>query len=118
MENNLIELEKNSVKVLFDLFDDLLLKTDIKGESNLKASEVKRIKYYTSYRIKERVLENSEIWPLILEINKLNFNSIKEIRKVHLKLARINNKKSVYLKKKNQENGFKRGLRAIKKLFD
>jgi len=89
-----ISLEKNSIDVLESRFQNLLNGVDTKKyqftSNNQKETTIRTIKSFVKERISEKKLDsNSELWKIILDIEKLNFNEITEIKKIYSRLYNL-----------------------------
>ncbi len=85
-----ISLEKNSIDILESRFQNLLKGVDTKKyqytSNNQKQTTIRAIKSFVKEISSEKKLESkSEIWKIILDTKKLNFDDINEIKKIYSK---------------------------------
>jgi hypothetical protein len=89
-----ITLEKNSIDILESRFQNLLKGSDTTKykytSENQKQTTIKSLKSFIKERISEKSLnKNTEIWEIIMEIKKLDFNNIEEIKKIYSNLYNL-----------------------------
>jgi len=92
-----ISLEKNSINVLEYRFQNLLNGLDTNKHKytsdNQKQTTIRTIKSFVRERLSEKKLEpSSEIWKILLDIEKLNFENIRGVKKIYSKLYNLQGK--------------------------
>ncbi len=106
MEN---QLEKNSTNILEARFENLLKGIDTEKykytSENQKQTTIRSIKSLVKERLSEKGLnQNSQIWKIIIDMDKLNFEDIIEIKRIYSKLYNLNdNQRSTYFKQVGRE---------------
>ena len=89
-----ISLEKNSIDILESRFQNLLKGTDTDKyqytSENQKQTTIKTIKSFIKERLSEKKLDsNSEIWKIILDVQKLNFENMEAVKKIYSRLYNL-----------------------------
>lgn len=100
------EITLNTINILLKKFDDLLLGMDTK-EHKFKTKQEKNrlitsIQNYISYRLKEKIIQNQELWHLLKEITQINLSSKRKSQQFLKILMKLKNTSpfptSMYLK--------------------
>jgi len=89
--------EEVALDILTYRFEQFLLGSDTKRyrftSLNQKQKFVCTIKDYSKFRLEDKLINrNSEIWKIILKINKSNLKNLKEIKEIFSELYKLINK--------------------------
>lgn len=89
-----ISLEKNSINVLEARFQDFLKGIDTKKyestSDNQREVSIRTIKSFVKERLSEKRLNlDSDIWKIILDIEKLYFEDLVEVKKIYSRLYNL-----------------------------